>query len=758
MIKKDDEDPRVMEVLKELQAPLETPNGVTICGRPQRRQRRKQHSTNSDKNTSNTSPMSPLFASPPLTHMDLQDDNLTTLANSALLETTPNETSGSLSIDEHGQVRYLGNSSGFYLLSDSRTYKDGVFHFTGYYNQQMMAEQQHQQQESSVFDMNQFSDTNKHNINPLEVPSHDLSKHLVELYLEHFYPVLPMFYKKTFASSTNPLEPVSPLLLNAIYAIASRISPDVNVRSDPNAPETAGHIFYERARRLLDDYYDTPKISTVQALLLMASYQMGAMKPAKAWLYSGMAFRMAQDLGLNRNCEHWNISPDERERRKRVFWCCYIVDRQMSAIYGRQSTFDDRDCDVPLPSVDDDEPITGFDRQARLLDVFIESIKLSDLLGHVLKAIYYAKSTKSTDSRQIDRIVGALHRQLVHWHNHLPSAIQYKIPNTQSGEQVPDPPAAIGQLHLMYYTTLILLHRSFIPGPKASSTQLPISLPSYKICELAATSIVDIATIMMNEQHLRYVYHYSVFYLFTAGIIFIKLASSSDPNRAFDAKINTNRVMKALDELENTWMNASRNCNILGELAGLRDIRLASDNKYVPKKAAKPSPQPSIAVPNSPPEMTMFGSNYSMNAVDDMKFRTPQQQTWKPSRHQRSASDMDPSLFAMPPFDPFAANTVGNTFFSTSMTSGMPSSLNEWNNYYFGSLNTTSNKPERQLSSSGSPSSVEISTSPSQSILLGLFDPSQQQDQQVVASPIPMSIDINNEKNQTTLPTDVLFW
>lgn len=667
--------------MKELQAPLETPNGVTINGRPQRRQRRKQNNNNDKNATSamNTSPVSPLFDSPPLTHMDLHDEALTAAMNTtSILEATA-DTSGSLSIDEHGQVRYLGNSSGFYLLSDSRTYKNGVFHFTGYYNQ-MNAEQE-------CFDINNLD--NKHKVNPLEVPTHDLSKHLVELYLEHFYPVLPMFYKKTFASSTNPLEPVSPLLLNAVYAIASRISPDINVRSDPSSPETAGHIFYERARRLLDDYYDTPKISTVQALLLMASYQMGAMKPAKAWLYSGMAFRMAQDLGLNRNCDHWNIPADERERRKRVFWCCYIVDRQMSAIYGRQSSFDDRDCDVPLPSVDDDELIDSNDPSrpaARLLDIFIESIKVSDLLGHVLKTIYYAKAKHRTDSRQIDRLVGTLHRQLVHWHSNLPVSIQYKIPNTQSGEKVTNPPLAIGQLHFMYYTTLILLHRSFIPNPK--QTQLPISLPSYKICELAATSIVDIATIMMNENQLRYVYHYSVFYLFTAGIIFIKLSSSSDPNRAFDAKINTNRIMKALDELEKTWMNASRNCNILGELAGLRDIRL-EENKYVPKKVTKPSPPPSIAVPNSPDFMFM-----------DKPVTT--------TRHQRSASDMDPSLFSMRPFDQ-RQQSFDPAFWNTFNTEQQQ----DWN------------------------------ASPSQSILLGLLD-----QPEMVASPIPMSIDTSEQ----------LFW
>lgn len=311
---------------------------------------------------------------------------------------------------------------------------------------------------------------------------------------------------------------------------------------------------------------------------------------------------MAQDLGLNRNCDHWNISPEERERRKRVFWCCFIVDRITSAIYGRSANFEERDCDVPFPSVDDDEMIKPTCKDssrppAKLLEVFIQSIKICDILGHVLKNIYYAKARQHTSSHHIDHILTTLNRQLTQWHNNLPVSLQYKLPNTQAGEMAPDPPSPICQLHMIYYTTVILLHRSFIPGPTQS--QLPISLPSYDICESAASSVLDIINIMLGENHLKYVYNFSVFFVFTAGIIFIKLASSDDADKAFDAKININRVMRALDELEITWLNAARCCNILGELAGLRDINLECD-KYVPKKVSKSSPPPSIAVPNSP--------------------------------------------------------------------------------------------------------------------------------------------------------------
>ncbi|OAD02571.1 Zn(2)-C6 fungal-specific transcription factor [Mucor lusitanicus CBS 277.49] len=625
VVKEEQDDPRTLELIRELQSPLETPAGETIKGRPQRRQRRNnsKQAKAASTDTAMASPLSPLFDSPTLTHSELPDEHTT--SSSTAVGSPANDSTGQLSMDENGGVRYLGKSSGFYLLSNSRTYQNGAFHFSGYAHQYKVDQQQPASRKR------RYS-----NVDPFELPPKDLSEHLITLYFTHFYPVLPMFYKRRLVCSASPLEPVSPLLLNAIYAIASRVSPDERVRSDPNAPDTAGDIFYERAKCLLDDYYDTPKISTVQALLLMASHQQGAMKSARAWLYSGMAFRMAQDLGLNRNCDHWNISPEERERRKRVFWCCYIVDRVTSAIYGRSSNFEERDCDVPFPAVDDDEPIASKQQQdqsrppIKLLELFTQNIKICEILGHVLKNIYYVKAKHHTDSQYIDHILTTLHRQLLQWHSNLPLALQYKLPNTQIGEKGPDPPSAICQLHLTYYTTMILLHRSFIPGPTQS--HLPITLPSYKICESAATSILDIVNIMLGENHLRYMHNFSVFFVFTAGIIFIKMASSVDPSRAFDAKVNINRIMRALDDLEVTWMNAARCCNILGELAGLRDIKLECD-KYVPKlDSNKSSPPPCIAVPNSPevshadsmPAMTTDYSDWNTSTSSANSTPAPQ--------------------------------------------------------------------------------------------------------------------------------------
>jgi hypothetical protein len=186
-----------------------------------------------------------------------------------------NDNLGNLSIDESGQLRYYGKSSGYYMLSGSKNFQDGAFHFNsrGY-----RSHPEFQQGSPQLL-----------SIDPFQLPPQDLSDHLLDLYFTHFYPLLPLLHKKTFmASLQDPAHRPPPLLLNSIYAVASRISTDPRVKLEPNLPDTAGDIFLERARILLDFEWDDFKVSTVQSLLLLSSHQNGALKNIRGWLYSGL--------------------------------------------------------------------------------------------------------------------------------------------------------------------------------------------------------------------------------------------------------------------------------------------------------------------------------------------------------------------------------------------------------------------------------------------------------------------------------------
>lgn len=184
---------------------------------------------------------------------------------------------GNQYIDESGPLRYYGNTSGYYMLKGSKNFKEGVFRFNS----------------KSYRDDPVFSSTTiigvDRQIDLFAMPPPDLVHHLLDLYFSHFYPLLPLIHKKSFLASLESSDnPPSPLLLNAIFAVAARISPDPRVRTDPSLPDTAGDLFFERAKGLLEFEWDNFRVSTVQSLLLLSSHQNGAMKTIRGWLYSGL--------------------------------------------------------------------------------------------------------------------------------------------------------------------------------------------------------------------------------------------------------------------------------------------------------------------------------------------------------------------------------------------------------------------------------------------------------------------------------------
>ncbi|ORZ18823.1 fungal-specific transcription factor domain-domain-containing protein [Absidia repens] len=564
------------------------------------------------------------------------------------------------------------------MLRSSQNFRNGAFRFNskGYHD-----------------DANSMNPLEQLIIDPFELPPADLSKKLLDLYFTHFYTLLPIVHKDSFLESyESTTHPPSQLLLNAIYAVASRICSDERVLTSPDQPSTAGDIFFERARILLDFEYDDFKVSTVQSLLLMSSHQNGALKSIRGWIYSGMAFRMSQNLGLHCNCDDWDLTHAEKEERKRLFYCCFAIDRISCAMHGRIPLIDERDCDTPYPQDNDkcDEG-TGGDK---IMDNFHALIKLCDLLGSVLREIYSVKGRQQLKRMSSpDALIARLDKTLNNWMAKLPTAARYRPPNTRLAEEAPAPSLALCQIHMLYYTSLILLHRPFIPGP--TQTEAPSVFPSREICSYAANKILDIVVSLMNEGRLKNINNYTLYFMFTAGIIFINEASSTSSLDAFESKISINKIIHAMETVEATWTTSARHSNILGELAGLRDINLEAVSDHYRRKEQQrqqqqQQPAPSLVMPNSP----LLKASDAYRPIQQQQQQQPHQQDQPQQYHakamddQLSASSWSPStssiLFDKPtmeanatldnarPFDP-----LGTAFF------GVPSSfdVNEWTNY-----------------------------------------------------------------------------
>jgi hypothetical protein len=90
-------------------------------------------------------------------------------------------------------------------------------------------------------------------------------------------------------------------------------------------------FFASRAKALLDVEMDSPSVATVQALVLLSAHEAAFTRDARGWLYSGMAMRLAVDLGLHVDSEAYIragvLDRKEADLRRATFWGTYVIDR-----------------------------------------------------------------------------------------------------------------------------------------------------------------------------------------------------------------------------------------------------------------------------------------------------------------------------------------------------------------------------------------------------------------------------------------------
>ncbi|KAJ2927653.1 hypothetical protein H1R20_g9438, partial [Candolleomyces eurysporus] len=104
-----------------------------------------------------------------------------------------------------------------------------------------------------------------------------------------------------------------------------------------------------------------PSVSTIQTLSLMAIYEGLSAKENSiecTWALFGMATKLAQSIGLHRDCARWKLSPGEVQKRRALFWELFITDCWQSLATGRLATFSLPfvDCELPF---DPDQTISN---------------------------------------------------------------------------------------------------------------------------------------------------------------------------------------------------------------------------------------------------------------------------------------------------------------------------------------------------------------------------------------------------------------
>ena len=167
----------------------------------------------------------------------------------------------------------------------------------------------------------------------------ELILHLLNMYFTWHYAYFTtlsksLFYRgfcrgKPSVDMKRKTEYCTPLLVNAMLTLGCHFTSWPAARADPHDSATAGDHFFKEAKRLIleNDEHENPRLATVQALALMSVREAGCGREAKGWVYSGMSFRMACDLGLNVDSGTSSMDEQEIDARRITFWGCFLFDK-----------------------------------------------------------------------------------------------------------------------------------------------------------------------------------------------------------------------------------------------------------------------------------------------------------------------------------------------------------------------------------------------------------------------------------------------
>ena len=152
----------------------------------------------------------------------------------------------------------------------------------------------------------------------------DFVEHLLSLYFSWIHPFYTLFSKDHFLKdmARGGTKHCSPLLVNAILALACSYSDRSAARTDPSRPETAGDFFFREAVEL-DRRTDAVSLTSIQAVAVMAIREASAGRDHVGYRLSGRCIRMAMEFGLHLAdppSGQTGLRPADVEIRKITFW------------------------------------------------------------------------------------------------------------------------------------------------------------------------------------------------------------------------------------------------------------------------------------------------------------------------------------------------------------------------------------------------------------------------------------------------------
>ncbi|KAI9222485.1 fungal-specific transcription factor domain-containing protein [Blastocladiella britannica] len=347
---------------------------------------------------------------------------------------------------------------------------------------------------------------------------------LVDYYFGNVHPFLPFLSRAKITAHVSADAP-SYVLLYSVLAV-SALHLERRFRIEPSNGVVASQLLLARAKALVQPMLSapTPCLLNIQSLLLIELADRESVR-GNPWLVSGMAIRMALDLGLNLGVP---ASIKEKNLVSVPTWSktwiyCSIVDSLNSFLTGRSHMISDTDSVQDLDECYLNDANKRAYGAAELLPAdhfFVWLFKLFEITGKVGRTI-----TSIRIRRNLPYSLPELHSLLSKFRTQLPRSLVYNFERPHRNN--------LGAVHLnlLYLGTVIFLYRTIF-----SCNLLPNSPMRGEYLRILEHTAEAMLTIFAS--HLDTVHHaplplgYAFDLIFTVCVILMTpgMAPTPDPS------------------------------------------------------------------------------------------------------------------------------------------------------------------------------------------------------------------------------------
>ncbi|OAA74006.1 Transcription factor [Cordyceps fumosorosea ARSEF 2679] len=294
-------------------------------------------------------------------------------------------------------------------------------------------------------------------------PHDEMSQKLMATFFKEQYQYSMIVYREYFLRDydVGSGKYYSDVLLYAICALgALQYDDTLNV----------SEVFAGQAQALLYGSLDNPDLTLLQALVLLGYREIAVGRTSKGWLFCGMAFRLAHEMGLHLDPSNWDGFTGfhrDREILRRVYWAVFTADKQLSLYFGRPPALYPNESDVRntirLQYPPDWQGLletylcekvsaTEFEDGVALVGSFIYRAELSKII-HVMITDLFENRRGDSDPAVVAAKSRQIHVSLTKWLSSLPGTVHW---NQWTVGKVPP---SVLHLHMVFHTVMIILHR-----------------------------------------------------------------------------------------------------------------------------------------------------------------------------------------------------------------------------------------------------------------------------------------------------------